>query len=172
MRLRLWFAVVPVLALAAGGCEDTESVTGGPPPVASPRIVSVRVEYRQPNGCANEPAHCNDLVVFFGSWMGPAEGGEPIPSGSPGGPFPLRRTPGTYVWTGTVTNVPVNFPPKDQAYLVRVFDPHIVQSETGGVTASRLVVGGQTITFFDQPGTSSESGVIYVDDNGVGRNPY
>ncbi len=141
MRLRLRFAAVPALALAAGGClEITKSVTAGPPPVAS--------------------------------WMGPAVAGEPLPSGSSGGPLPLRRTPGTYAWTGTVTNVPVNFPPRDQPYLVRVFDPHIVQSETGGVTALRLVVGGQTITFFDQPGTTSESGVIYVDDNGVGRNPY
>jgi hypothetical protein len=172
MRLRLWFAAVPVLALAAGGCLDTESVTGEPPPVASPRIVSVRIEYRQPNGCANVPEHCNDLVVFFGSWMGPATGGEPSPSGSAGGPLALSRTPGTYVWTGTVTNVPVNFPPREQPYLVRVFDPHIVQSETGGVTALRLVVGSQPITFFDQPGTTSESGVIFVDDNGVGRNPY
>ncbi len=173
MRLRLRFAAVPALALAAGGClEITKSVTAGPPPVASPRIVSVKIEYRQPNGCANVALHCNDLVVFFGSWMGPAVAGEPSPSGSSGGPLPLRRTPGTYAWTGTVTNVPVNFPPRDQPYLVRVFDPHIVQSETGGVTALRLVVGGQTITFFDQPGTTSESGVIYVDDNGVGRNPY
>lgn len=172
MRLRLRFAAVPVLALAAGGCLDTEGLTGQAPPVQAPRVVSVKVEYRQPNGCANEAVHCNDLVVFFGSWMGPAEAGEPIPSGSAGGPFPLRRTPGTYVWTGTVTNVPVNFPPRDQAYLVRVFDPHIVQSETGGVTALRLMVGGQTISFFDQPGTGNESGVIYVDDNGVGRNPY
>jgi hypothetical protein len=71
-----------------------------------------------------------------------------------------------------VTNVPVNFPPREQPYLVRVFDPHIVESATGGVTALRLIVGGQTISFFDQPGTASESGVIYVDDNGVGRNPY
>jgi hypothetical protein len=172
MRLRVRFAAVPVLALAAGGCLDTEGVTGQPPPVEVPRVVSVRVEYRQPNGCANEPAHCNDLVVFFGSWMGPAAGGEPPASGSAGAPVALSRTPGTYVWTGTVTNVPVNFPPREQAYLVRVFDPHIVQSETGGVTALRLVVGGQAITYFDQPGTSNESGVIYVDDNGVGRSPF
>jgi len=160
MRLRLRFAAVPALALAAAGClEVTKSVTGGPPPVESPRIVSVKIEYRQPNGCANVAEHCNDRVVFFGSWM--TEGFNL-----------LSQTPGTYVWTGTVTNVPVNFPPRDQAYLVRVFDPHIVQTATGGVTASRLVVGGQVITYFDQPGTTSESGVIYVDDNGIGRNPY
>jgi hypothetical protein len=173
MRLRLRFAAVPALALVAGGClEITKSVTGEPPPVASSRIVSIRIEYRQPNGCANLPEHCNDLVVFFGSWMGTAAAGDLAPAGSSGGPVRLSRTPGTYVWTGTVTNVPVNFPPREQPYLVRVFDPHIVQSETGGVTALRLVVGGQTIMFFDQPGTASESGVIFIDDNGIGRNPY
>ena len=160
MRLRLRFVAVPALALAAGGCqENTQDVTGGPPPVQLPRTVSVKIEYRQPNGCANVPEHCNDRVVFFGSWM--TEGYNL-----------LSLAPGTYVWTGTVTNVPANFPPREQPYLVRVFDPHLVQSETGGVTALRLVVGGQMITFFDQPGTTSESGVIYVDDNGVGRNPY
>ena len=161
MRLRLRFAVVPALALAAGGClEITKSVTEGPLPVEFPRVVSVKVEYRQPNGCLNVAEHCTDRVVFFGSWM------------MPGGELLLTQAPGTYVWTGRVTNVPVNFPPREQAYLVRVFDPHIVQSETGGVTALRLIVGGQTISFFDQPGTTSESGVIYVDDNGVGRNPF
>jgi hypothetical protein len=39
------------------------------------------------------------------------------------------------------------------------------------VTAARLMVGGQIITTYDTPGTPTESGLIYVDDNGVGRNP-
>ena len=52
----------------------TKSVTEGPPPVPSPRLVTVRVEYRQPNGCVNVSNPCNTRVVFFGSWMQP--GGE------------------------------------------------------------------------------------------------
>jgi len=153
-------ALVAALAFLGDGClEITKSVTEGPPPVPSPRLVSVRVEYRQPNGCVNVVNPCNTRVVFFGSWM------------QPGGEVLLSQNPG-YVWTGTVLNVPVNFPPREQPYLVRVFDPHLIETPTGGVTASRLVVGGQMITFFDQPGTTAESGVIFIDDNGIGRNPF
>ncbi len=154
-------ALVAALAFLGDGClEITKSVTEGPPPVPSPRLVSVRVEYRQPNGCVNVVNPCNTRVVFFGSWM------------QPGGEVLLSQNPGTYVWTGVVLNVPVNFPPREQPYLVRVFDPHLTETPTGGVTASRLVVGGQMITFFDQPGTTAESGVIFIDDNGIGRNPF
>jgi hypothetical protein len=153
--------LLPALASLGIGClEITKSVTEGPPPVASPRLVSVSVEYRQPNGCVNVTNPCNTRVVFFGSWM------------QPGGEVLLNQSPGTYVWTGIVPNVPVNFPPREQPYLVRVFDPHLTETPTGGVTASRLTVGGQIITFFDQPGTTAESGVIFIDDNGIGRNPF
>jgi hypothetical protein len=54
---------------------------------------------------------------------------------------------------------------------VRVFDPHLVQTPNGGVTAARLSIGGQAIYYYDSAGTPQESGLIYVDDNGVGRNP-
>jgi len=155
------FSLVPMLALLAGGClEITKSVTEGPGPTPFPRLVSVKLEYRQPNACFNVVAPCTGHVVFFASWM------------QPGGEVVLSQTPGTFVWTGTVTNVPVNFPPRDQPHLVRVFDPHLIETDTGGVTALRLVVGGQIITFFNEPGTTNENGVIYVDDNGVGRNPF
>jgi hypothetical protein len=60
----------------------------------------------------------------------------------------------------------------EEPHLVRVFDPHLVDTETGGVTAARLVVGGQILDSFDQPGTPQESGRVYVDDNGAGRNPF
>ncbi len=161
MARRGGVALVAALAFLGDGClEITKSVTEGPPPVPSPRLVSVRVEYRQPNGCVNVSNPCNTRVVFFGSWM------------QPGGEVLLSESPGTYAWTGTIPNVPVNFPPREQPYLVRVFDPHLTETPTGGVTASRLVVGGQMITFFDQPGTTAESGVIFIDDNGIGRNPF
>jgi hypothetical protein len=46
-----------------------------------------------------------------------------------------------------------------------------VDTPTGGVTAARLQLGGQILTHFDSPGTPRESGIVYVDGNGVGRNP-
>jgi hypothetical protein len=154
-------ATVILSALLSGGClEITQDVPEGPVPAPIVRLASVRVEYRQPNQCFNATNPCTGPVVFFGSWM--RAGGEVL----------LTQAAGTYVWTGTITNVPANFPPNEQPYLVRVFDPHLIETESGGVTALRLTVGGQPIRYFDQPGTPAESGVIFIDDNGVGRNPF
>ena len=44
--------------------------------------------------------------------------------------------------------------------------------QTAGVTADRLLVGGQTITRFLEYGTPGESGLIYIDAQGVGHNPF
>jgi hypothetical protein len=112
------------------------------------------------NGCANTPAACDNLVVFFGSWM------------RPGQEIYLADDGGSHVWSGQVSGVPVNWPPVDEPHLVRVFDPHLVDTPTGGVTAARLVVGGQVMQDFDQPGTPQESGRVYIDDNGAGRTPF
>lgn len=130
-------------------------------PTALPigRFADVRILYRQPNGCANAAERCDDLVVFFGSWMKPGE--EVI----------LTETAGARQWTGIARRVPVNWPPVEEPHLVRVFDPHLVDSPTSGVTAARLSLGGQFVEHFDTPGTPTESGVVYVDDNGIGRNP-
>jgi hypothetical protein len=150
-----------ILALGAVGCFDFQpSVPDTPAPLAVGRYTNVQVEYRQPNGCENAPVNCDQLVVFFGSWM---RAGQEIY---------MQRDPGSHAWTGTVTNVPVNWPPTDEPHFVRVFDPHLVETPTGGVTAARLFVGGQLLTVYDQPGTTKESGLVYVDDNGVGHNPY
>jgi len=154
------FRRLALLALAtAGAACFTQS---DPVPVPTPkgaRLVSVTVQYRQPNSCANESTACVNLVVFFGSWM---RAGQEIY---------LASDPGSHLWTGVATGVPVNWPPVDEPYLVRVFDPHLVDTPTGGVTAARLVVGGQILDQFDQPGTTKESGLIYIDDSGVGRDP-
>jgi hypothetical protein len=159
------------LLVAAGltsACFEVQT-TAGPSPVTQPRLVSVRLEYRQPAGCVavipSNVALCDNPVVFFGSWM------RQPPPGTPAG-FLLTLTPGTLTWTGTVTGVPANFPPRDQPYFVRVYDPHLVETASGGVAASRLIVGGQIITQFDSPGTPSESGLIYIDDNGQGHSPF
>jgi len=151
-----WLAV----AAMALGCDFQPDPPEGPSALAPTRAVDVRIEYRQPQGCENADAvHCSDLVWFFGSWM---HAGEEVP---------LEPVGGSYVWAGTATGVPVNWPPADEPHLVRVFDPHLKDTPTGGVTAARLTIGGQTLTQYDSPGTPQESGLIYVDDNGVGRNP-
>jgi len=148
-------------ALGTGAClfESPATGPGGPDPVALPRFVSVTIEYRQPS-CFNVSASCDGSVFFWGSWM------------RPGNEFALRPQPGGFLWTGTATGVPVNFPPRDQPYLVRIFDPYLLETSTIGFTASRLRVGGQAIVWFDSPGTPEEVGLIYIDDNGQGRSPF
>jgi hypothetical protein len=152
--------VPALLALGTFSCFDFQpDPPEGPTAVPGGRFTTVRVEYRQPAGCENAAAACGNLVVFFGSWM------------RPGQEIYLAATASNNLWTGVATNVPVNWPPTDEPHYVRVFDPHLVNTSTGGVTAARLQVGGQVIYYYDQPGTPKESGLIYVDDNGVGRNP-
>lgn len=160
MALAAWRLAPALLALGAlPSCDFQPEVERGPTTLAGGRFATVRIEYRQPAGCENQPAACENLVVFFGSWM---RAGQEIY---------LRDVPGTSLWVGIAANVPVNWPPNDEPHYVRVFDPHLVDTPTGGVTAARLQVGGQAIYYYDQPGTPKESGLIYVDDNGVGRTP-
>lgn len=134
-----------------------------PSPLEQPRTVAVTVQYRQPNGCINaNPARCSDPVVFFATWM------------RPGGEFSL--TPdgaGSFFWTGTAYSVPSNYPPRDAAYEVRVVDPHL-QDTPGAVryTAQRLIVGGESILRIEQPSRLDEFGLVYIDDNGQGHNPF
>ncbi len=149
-----------VVAASAVGCDFQPDPAEGPAALAPTRVADVRIEYRQPQGCENaSPDRCVDLVWFFGSWM---HDGEEIS---------LDIVPGTYVWAATVKGVPVNWPPTEEPHLVRVYDPHLQATSTGGVTAARLTVGGQLLSQYDSPGTSKESGLVYVDDNGVGHNP-
>jgi hypothetical protein len=147
-------------AVLLGGCLFDRAAPDGPTPVAISRGVLVTVEYVQPGLCLNSANRCADPVVFFGSWM------------RPGQELTLRPVAGTYGWTGTAAGVPVNFPPDQSPYLVRVFDPYLLDTASGGVTAARLRVGGQVLTDVDSPGTPVESGLVYIDDNGVGHNPF
>lgn len=133
-----------------------------PEPFAPPRLVAVTLEYRQPQECvAGSPAEfCEDDVLFFSSWM------------RTGQYIRLVREPGRFIWRGTATGVPVNFPPRDQPHAVVVYDPHMAGAPTGGVSAERLKVGGELITRFDSPGGPRESGLIYIDQNGQGHSPF
>ena len=158
MRQLARLLALVLLALSAGSCYDFQKDAPlTPSALPAARFVDVKVEYRQPFGCSSGTG-CDNLVVFFGSWMRP---GEELYLDDVGG----------LVWTGVVRHVPVNWPPADEPHFVRVFDPHLVATPSGGVTAARLQVGGQAIYFYDSPGTPQESGLIYIDDNGVGRNP-
>ena len=152
---------VLLAAVLAASCDDYH-IDGPtfPEPVSPPRLVSLTVEYLQPNECVEGSPRCDDPVVFFGSWM---EAGQE---------FLLRKEPGRFVWRGTAFNVPVNFPPRGPAHAVRVYDPHMVGSLTEGVTAERLKVGGEAITVRDNPGGIREVGLVYVDENGQGRSPF
>jgi hypothetical protein len=157
--------LVPLLAVAAAvvaGCDFQPDPVAGPAPLPGTRTVSVRIEYRQPGNCVNaDRSNCIDPVFFLGSWMHPNQHEEVI----------LTNVAGSYVWAGTATGVPVNWPPTDQPHLVRVYDPHLKGTATGGVTAARLTLGGQALNQYVAPGTANEAARVYIDDNGIGRNP-
>ena len=148
-------------AVAAVSCYDFH-LTGpeDPEPLNPPQLVSVTIEYRQPNGCENSLGRCDDPVVFFASWL------------EPGNEFRLTRDAGGFIWRGTAARVPVNFPPQDHPHAVRVFDPHVYDAPSSGAAAERLRIGGQVLTVFDSPGSPREAGLVYVDAHGIGHNPF
>jgi hypothetical protein len=155
----LWrLAPLVVIASASTACDIQPDVTEGPSPLPPATYATIQIEYRQPNACQNVPESCVNRVVFFGSWMRPGE--EILLEGAPG-----------HIWVGQATNVPVNWPPVIEPHLVRVFDPYLVQTPTDGVTASRIRVGGQILTDYNEVGTPKESGLVYVDVDGIGHNP-
>lgn len=154
----------PLLALLAAllaGCYDFH-LTGpeDAPDVSTPHLVSVVVEYRQPNGCLNAVLPCNEPVVFFASWM------------RPGSEFRLARDPGTYVWRGVARAVPVNFPPRDDPYTVRIFDPFLRESCADGFSSDRITLGGEALIKTIGSGCREQAALAYIDDNGRGHNPY
>jgi hypothetical protein len=160
-RRRLVTVPLALAALSLVGCP---SLRGTGPEDASavptPGLVSVTIEYRQPNGCLNTVTPCGGPVVFFATWM------------RPGAEFPLTPDEGNYVWRGTALGVPVNFPPRGDPYEVRIFDPYLAEGPTAGFTAQRLKVGSEAVTRIEASGTDNEHGLVFVDDNGFGRSPY
>ena len=155
-------ALLGAAALVTLSCNAFKR-TAGPdqaPAPNPPGTVAVTVEYDQVPECVEGSPRCEDNVVFFGSWMQPGE------------EFFLRKEAGRYIWRGTALRVPVNFPPRGQPYLVRIYDPHIVSGPTGGITADRLKVGGELMVRFYSPGNPSESGLVFIDENGQGHTPF
>ena len=153
-------ALVALLPLVS--CKNDLHPTGADtaPAVNPPNTVSVTVEYTQPNGCLDVQTPCDEPVVFFASWM------------RPGNEFRLTKDPTTFIWRGTATGVPVNWPPRDAPYSVRIFDPYLRESITNGFTADRIRLGGESLTTTDGGGGADQVALVYVDDNGKGHNPY
>jgi hypothetical protein len=152
---------VLLLTLVIGGCLSFQGV--GPeeaPEVNPPRTVRVTIEYRQPGPCGTQEVQCTGPVVFFGNWM------------RPGSEFPLTPDPTNHVYRGVALDVPANYPPHfgDDAYQVHVYDANL-PGGTGGMTALRLKVGGESLNTFNLLGTAGEHGLVYIDEHGAGHNP-
>jgi len=158
---RLHYLAALLLALGGNACYDFQLAgPEDPPALPATRTVSVVIEYEQIPDCYNAAGRCDDLVVFSGSWM------------QPGAEFFLERNATTRTWTGVARNVPVNYPPSGDPHGVRIFDPHLQDALTEGYTAERLKVGGQRLLRISGSGGRNEVGLVYVDDNGQGHNPY
>ena len=158
-RSRLTLALLGALAAS---CYDFH-LTGpeDAPTVTPPQSVSVTIEYRQPIGCLSSPSpHCDEPVVFFATWM---------PTGAQ---LILTRLAGTQVWQGRAVGVPVNYPPRDEPYQVRIYDPYLVDSCAQGFSADRIVVGSEALTQTIGGGCRDQAALVYVDANGQGHNPY
>ncbi len=84
----------------------------------------------------------------------------------------LQRDAGDLIWRGLARSVPVNFPPQDEPYVVRIFDPFLRQSCAQGFSADRIVVGGEALIKNNGSGCSDQAAFVYVDANGRGHNPF
>jgi hypothetical protein len=150
-----------LFTLVLAGCLDFRGV--GPedaPQLTPPKTVQVTIEYRQPGPCGTQANQCNGPIIFFASWM------------RPGAEFPLTPDSTNSIYRGLALDVPANFPPhaNDDPYQVPVYDGNL-PGPTGGMTAARLKVGGESLTSFDGLGTPVEAGLVYIDENGTGHNP-
>jgi hypothetical protein len=162
LRQRAASLLIPLVLLGFAGCfrltgpEDAS-------PISPPALVSVTIEYIQPPGCLGG-GHCNDLVVFYGSWM------------KAGTEFFLVNDPGNGVWRGVAYGVPVNWPPREPPvpYTVKIYDPHLLNSPTRGFTGDRMTVGSEALPDFNvvSPGRPDVHNLVYIDSDGLGHNAY
>lgn len=154
-------AAFGALLLVPAGCYSFHlEGPSAPSAVTVPGVVSVSVSYIQPFNCLNVTSPCDNPVLFSASWM------------RPGANFRLVLDPATHIWRGTALDVPVNFPPRDDPYTIRVFDPFLQDGPSQGFTAEHVTIGGQTLVDLHNLGTPSEYGLIYVDASGVGHTPF
>ena len=152
------FRVVAAMALFLPACYDFHTVgPEDPPQVANPQTVAVSVHYLQPESCVQPALTCNGPVTFHASWMAL-------------GSFITLSQTAPHSWTATIPNVPINYP-GNQPYRVYAVDPYLSGTETGGISADRLTVGGERITKFSNLDGQRNQGLIYIDANGHGRTP-
>ena len=150
---------VLAVALALPGCYDFNTVgPEDPAPLKNPATVSVAVLYTRPSACVNVTSRCDGPVTFQASWMAL-------------GTYIILTPSSAHTWVATVANVPINYPGGVPHYVYAV-DPYLLDSPTRGISADRLVVGGEAIVKFVNPGGGSEQGLIYIDANGKGRTPF
>lgn len=146
------------LALLLPSCYDFHRVgPEDPPALQAPATVTIQVVYNQPAACPNRSLACDGPVTFQASWMNP-------------GSYINLQPGGGHAWSATVPGVPVNWP-GPEPYRVYAVDPFLRETPTSGVSADRLVVGGERIVKFDNPGNPREQGLIYIDASGKGRTP-
>lgn len=151
-------ALLGLAASLTGGCYDFHTVgPEDPTPLKNPATVAVSIAYTQPVACVNTGSRCDGPVTFQASWL-------------PRGGYVTLTETASHVWTATVTDVPVNFPGSDP-YRVYAVDPYLLDTPTGGISASRLTVGGERIVRFENEGGTREQGLIFIDANGKGRTP-
>jgi hypothetical protein len=161
VALRALASVLAVALLGAGCDAFHKEGPEDPTPINPPTMVAVSIEYRQPVGCLEAAPRCAEAVVFYATWL-PAGVGIPL----------LKDEGGTPVWRGRALGVPVNFPPRGEPYQVRVFDPHLRGDSLGGLSANRITVGSELLTRLRDAGTTDESALVYIDENGLGHNPF
>lgn len=148
------------LLVALGACLRPDDIPSGPDAIPVPATTTVEVEYTQPNGCVSTTVNCQDLVIFLGSWM------------QPGGQIFLTPNASHHVWTGSVSGVPVNFPPSGEPFEVRIYDPFLQTDQATRYTARRLKIGTQMLTQIEAPGAHDEHALVFVDSTGQGHNPF
>ncbi len=148
------------LALALPACYDFHTVgPEDPPAIPLPQTVSVTVAYVQPLGCVPPGSNCGGPVTFHASWL-------------PVGTYVTLTQTAAHTWTATLRDVPINYPGVNvEPYRVYAVDPYRHDTPTGGVSAENLIVGGEKIVKFENPGGTREQGLIYIDANGNGRTP-
>jgi hypothetical protein len=145
-------ALLSSACLSFVGPEDPE-------PLQPPQVVDVTVEYEQLGDCPSG-SDCQGPVVFYATWM------------RTGGEFSLERVASSRVWRGTAIGVPVNFPPQGEPYRVHVFDPLLHDTSCQGITAMRLVIGGEILRSHFGEGTPKAHALVYIDPTARGRNDF
>ena len=158
--------LVPVLlALRSVACPDFQPDPPGGPDARSPAVSASprsRSSTASPQHCANAADHCQDR----GRLLRQLDGARTTRSCS-------TRPPDPTFWTGVVDERAGELASERRAALRPGLRPAPQETRRPPVAPPRASSSaGRSIYFYDSTGTPEEAGLIYVDDNGVGHNPY